>query len=245
MSRFSTVRRAATAFATVAVLSGCASAPVSTDINDPYEAQNRRVHEFNKSLDQALVRPASKTYGSIVPPPVAAGIGNFADNVGMPSTILNNLLQADISAAMNNSLRFVLNTTVGLGGVFDPADGLGLFEESADFGQTLHAWGFGEGPYQELPLIGPSTRRDTAGMVVDFVLDPMNWYLPANLRYVATASRVLSRINDRNTFASTVDSLLYQSEDSYAQERLLYLQNRRYNLGGGLSESDYEDPYAE
>lgn len=225
-------------------LSACAPAPTATGINDPYEAQNRQTHALNKRLDRAVVRPSANVYGNAIPAPITKGISNFAANMGLPGTVLNDLLQVNISSAMNNTFRFFLNSTIGVAGLFDPANALGLYEEPTDFGETLHNWGVGEGTYQELPLAGPSTQRDTTGMVVDFIIDPMNWYLPANIRYLSTASKVLSRVGDRNTFGDTVDSLLYESEDSYAQARILYLQNRRYNLGGGLSDSDYEDPYA-
>lgn len=239
-----TFRLAAMVLAGCLTLTACAPAPVSEGINDPYETRNRQTHALNKRLDRALVRPAATTYGSAIPAPITKGIGNFAANMGLPGTVLNDLLQVNISGAMNNSLRFVLNSTIGLAGLLDPSTALGLYEEPTDFGQTLHNWGVGEGPYQELPFVGPSTQRDTTGMVVDFIIDPMNWYLPANIRYLSTASKVLSRVGDRSTFGATVDSLLYESEDSYAQARILYLQNRRFNLGGGLSDSDYEDPYA-
>lgn len=242
--KHSRARLAGMLLACTLAISACSPAPVATGINDPNEAQNRATHAMNKRLDKALVRPAASTYGSVIPKPITKGISNFSANMGLPGTVLNDLLQVNISSAMNNTFRFFLNSTVGVAGLFDPSNALGLYEEPTDFGQTLHNWGVGEGPYQELPLAGPSTQRDTVGMVVDFIIDPMNWYLPANIRYLSTASSVLSRVGDRNTFAATVDSLLYESDDSYAQARLLYLQNRRFNLGGGLSESDYDDPYA-
>jgi phospholipid-binding lipoprotein MlaA len=122
---------------------------------------------------------------------------------------------------------------------------MGVAGKKTDFGETLHVWGVGEGYYLELPLLGPSTARDALGEVVDSVINPIGVLLPKPERYVGTLAKVASKIGDRARYSETVDSVLYDSADGYAQARLLYLQNRRYELGQTAGEDDFEDPYAE
>jgi len=212
-------------------LSACAGPDVASGIYDPLEAQNRDVHEFNRQVDSALLRPASAAYGGILPEPVRIGVGNFASNLSIPGAVLNDLLQLNLEDALNNSVRFVLNTTIGLGGILDPAISAGIELRDSDFGETLDVWGFKEGAYLEVPFVGPSTTRDTVGMVVDLLIDPLNTLVPAPERYLAPVASVASKVGDRYRFRGTVDSILYESADSYSQSRLLYLENRRYELG--------------
>lgn len=240
----------------VLALSACGPAPMATGINDPYEASNRRVHAFNKTLDRNFVSPGADAYGSTIPEPVRNGVTNFAGNIDLPRVVVNDLLQGNIEDAAHNTVRFVLNTTIGLGGLLDPATEFGVAPRPSNFGETLYVWGLREGRYLELPVLGPSTERDAAGRVVDFVLNPLRYNLPDAERDAAAALGLFSRFNDRYRFSATVDSVLYDSADSYAQARLLYLQNRRFQLGGtaGIDYSGatgdpgfdpYEDPYAE
>ncbi|WP_235829679.1 MlaA family lipoprotein [Frigidibacter oleivorans] len=232
-------------------LSACAGgdAAVSRDaVNDPFEAQNRRVHAFNRGIDRALVKPSSQVYGRAVPGFLRIGITNVGNNLGLPAAVANNVLQGRVEPAATNTLRFLVNTTFGLGGVLDPATDMGLTERETDFGETLHVWGAAEGPYVELPLIGPSTVRDTAGMVMGVFLDPLGAALDSPESEYVLGVRVLSTIGERYRYSDTIDSLLYQSADSYAQARLLYLQNRRFELGTEAEEEaydPYEDPYAQ
>lgn len=229
-------------------LSACAAPPAATGINDPFEPANRKVHAFNKGVDRALVGPASKGYG-IVPEPVKRAVGNVADTLDLPGDIVNNLLQFRLADAGQNSVRLLANLTFGLGGLIDFASYAGVEGKPTDFGETLHVWGVGEGPYMELPLAGPSTARDTVGMAVDLALDPLRLALPRKEANAATILKLMSRLGDRDRFSDTVDSLLYDSADSYAQARLLYLQNRRFELGqdSGAATSDdgFIDPYAD
>ncbi len=231
-------------------LAGCASPEVAGGVLDPYEARNRNVHEFNRSVDKALLRPASTVYGGILPEPMRLGVGNFASNLSIPGTVLNDVLQLNIEDALHNTARFLINSTFGLGGLFDPALSAGVEPRDSDFGETMHVWGFQEGAYMEVPFIGPSTTRDTVGMVVDLFIDPINTLLPAPERYVGPVVAVASNVGDRYRFRGTIDSILYESADSYAQARLLYLESRRFDLGGNsdavsddlydLYEEDYE-----
>ena len=225
----------------------CGPAPAPTGINDPDEAANREVHGMNKAVDRALVGPASNAYGSAIPGPLRQGVQNFAGNLDVPGDVANGILQGRPGPVLENAARFLINSTVGIAGLFDPAKAMGLPGRSTDFGETLHVWGFSEGAYGELPLIGPSTSRDTVGRVVDVVLNPLRLALPVREGNIATAASVASRLGDRFKFGNTVDSILYDSADSYAQTRLLYLQNRRFELGQGTGgtggEEDFFDPY--
>jgi phospholipid-binding lipoprotein MlaA len=231
-------------------LAACGGTPSANGINDPFEPTNRKIHGFNKGVDRALVGPASKGYG-IVPQPLKRAVGNVADTLDIPGDIANNLLQLRLVAAAENTLRLGVNLTFGLAGTIDVSSELGLEGRPTDFGETLYVWGVGEGPYLELPLAGPSTVRDTVGTVVDVALNPVRLALPEKEAMAATALKLFSRLGDRDRFSDTVDSLLYESADSYAQARLLYLQNRRFELGKGdgtaegASDDGFIDPYAD
>lgn len=238
------------------LLSACGPAPVPSGINDPNEAANREVHSFNRAVDKALLRPTANTYSSILPEPVEKGVSNFATNLDAPGDVVNNVMQGRIGKAAENTLRFAINSTLGIGGLFDPATAMGVAGDPTDFGETLHVWGVPEGAYAEVPFMGPTTGRDFAGVLVDVALNPVRLALPEPESYYATGAKVASRLSDRARYGDTVDSILYESADSYAQARLLYLQNRRFELGGGGAAadgeagfedpySDFEDPYAE
>lgn len=217
-------------------------------IHDPHEETNRRNHELNRSLDRALIRPASRGYVQAVPEPVAETVSNFAANLSLPGTVVNNLLQGDLGGAAQNTYRFAFNTVFGIGGLGDPAGELGITEVKADFGGTLHAWGVPEGAYVELPVFGPSTERDAVGRVVDLFTNPLTQALPKPEKYYGRAANVAAKLRSRGRFSDTVDSVLYESADSYSQSRLMYLQNRRFELGADDEDTyidPYDDPYGE
>ncbi|WP_210529218.1 MlaA family lipoprotein [Rubellimicrobium arenae] len=231
------------------ILAGCTAAPPPTGINDPYEGFNRQVHALNKSMDRAVLRPlgraaATAPEGSLQP------VVNFSNNAGLPGAVVNNLLQGDLGGAGTNTLRFVVNTTVGVLGLLDPAGAIGLKEAETDFGETLAVWGVPEGAYLELPAFGPSTERDAAGRVVDFVLDPLDRLgdVPGPVQDYAFPAKVGEQVVERGQLGDVMDDVLYNSADSYAQARLIYLQNRRYELGQTPSATDedyYFNPYEE
>jgi phospholipid-binding lipoprotein MlaA len=216
---------------------------------DPYEAGNREVHQFNRSLDRALVRPAGQGYSSAVPDDIETAISRFAANLSLPGAVVNNMLQGNGRGASTDAYRFLINSTVGLGGFFDPATELGMPEATdADFGETLYVWGVPQGAYQELPVLGPSTERATAGKVVDLFTNPLGYILDTPESYYGTAASVAAGLGQRGRYGETIDSVLYESADSYAQARSLYLQNRRFELGTGGGDAyvdPYDDPYAE
>ena len=227
------VRAAALSVLASAGLSACGPADVEYGTNDPLEGINRVSHGFNKGLDSVLLRPAATVYGTVVPEPVMRGIDNFASNASLPMTVVNNVLQANLEDAANNVARFLVNTTFGLAGFLDPAVSMDLPERDTDFGETLHVWGFAEGAYVELPILGPSTGRDTVGTVVDFLVDPVPNVLTSEGQRFVTGADQASGIGTRYRFRDTIDSILYESTDSYEQLRLNYLDSRRYALGGG------------
>jgi phospholipid-binding lipoprotein MlaA len=224
-------------------MSGCSPAPVGVEIWDPYEARNRRVHEFNVGFDRDLLRPVAVTVAK-APDFTTRPVSNFADNVGLPGMVVNGLLQGDIGGAATNTMRFLINSTIGIAGLLDPAGVIGLTEESTDFGETLAVWGVPEGAYLELPVRGPSTERDAVGKIVDLFIDPLKYYGSDKLTAYAAGATVADTVIDRGRFAQTIDSLLYDSADGYAQARLLYLQNRRFQLGEAAGDT-YVDPYAD
>lgn len=225
------------------VLAGCSVAPPGVEVHDPYEEVNRSVHGFNKDVDRALLRPAGQAAAAL-PDALTIPVSNFADNTALPGMVLNGILQADIEGVAVNTMRFVLNSTVGLLGLFDPAAEIGLVAKETDFGETLAVWGVPEGAYVELPLLGPSTERDAVGTLVDFVIDPLDAIGNDTLSEWDTPATVADLVIQRGNFGETIDSVLYDSADSYAQTRLLYLQNRRFELGGD-DEEGYVDPYAD
>ncbi|NEX45982.1 MlaA family lipoprotein [Pseudotabrizicola algicola] len=236
--------------AAAALLAACAQKPAPTGFSDPLEANNREIHEFNRSVDRAILRPVANTFRSGTPGarpgPVMQGVTNFAQNLDVPGAVVNTLLQGRPQFALENTLRFALNTTVGIGGLFDPASAIGLHGKTTDFGETLHVWGVGEGNYVELPLLGPSTERDMVGRIVDIGLNPMRYVLPKPESNIVPVAKVVSSVGERSRYSETVDSVLYESADSYAQARLLYLQNRRFQLGqtaGEAADAAFEDPY--
>ncbi|WP_417207531.1 VacJ family lipoprotein [Antarctobacter sp.] len=212
-------------------------------IHDPYEVQNRKVHDFNRTLDKKLFSGDGPGYAGTVPPFVQDRVSSFADTVSLPQTVVNQVLQGRLLRATSNSLRFTLNATIGLGGMFDVAKEWGLDPDETDFGETLAVWGAPEGAYLEVPVLGPSTERDTVGDVVDLFTDPLKYVVPTPERYVGTAAKALDKVGERSKFGGTVDSILHGSADSYLQFRLMYLQNRRYELGEDAPGADF-DPLA-
>lgn len=232
------------------LLSGCATPTpeqkASGEVFDPYESTNRSVHAFNISVDKALIRPASKGYVTIVPASMVDSFNFFAENLSMPGRVVNSLLQGNLKQAGNATARFVINSTVGFVGLADPASDFKIPRVDTDFGETLHVWGFGEGAYLELPLYGPSTTRDAVGVVVDLFTNPIDYAKNRPVNNLGLYTEIVRRIGNRGRYSDTVDALLYESADSYAQTRLIYLQNRRFDLAKsseGASVDLYTDPY--
>lgn len=244
--------RTSSALIAALFLSACATAP-GQGVNDPYEPLNRQVHAFNRSVDGGIVRPLSKAARGANggndaknrpdDPGAMTLVSNFSRNLSLPGKVVNHLLQGRPEPAVRNTFRFLVNSTLGGLGMFDPASAdFALPEVDTDFGETLHVWGVPEGAYLELPILGPSTERDAVGKVVDMAIDPLGRVLNPQERALKTGMKLLSKAGDRARFGSTVDSVLHESADSYAQTRLLYLEHRRYEL---KQEQDAIDPYAD
>ncbi|PRX37073.1 phospholipid-binding lipoprotein MlaA [Meinhardsimonia xiamenensis] len=228
------------------LLAGCARGPdVAQGLNDPYEERNRRVHEANLKLDRAFLKPVAEGYTQL-PQPVRRTLGNVAGFLALPRSIVNDVLQLRLDDAAHNSMRLLVNATFGLGGLLDPATEMGLEHRATDFGVTLGVWGVPEGNFVMHPLIGPSTERDTVGMVVDLALDPLAWAVPDEYPYIVLGAKAAAALGQRSAYGETVDAFLYGSADSYAQARLIYLENRRFEIRGRkvLGEEE-QDPYAE
>lgn len=234
-------------------VAGCTAPPPSAQINDPGEKLNRAAHQFNIGVDKYLLRPVATSTVRPGGGPISNRVANFARNLSGPTDILNSLLQLRLGRAVENTLKFAINTTVGIGGLWDPATAMGVAGTDTDFGETLHVWGFGEGQFLNTPFVGPTTTRDLTGLIVDIASNPLQIWLPAPESYIGTIAGAASAVVDRGRYVETVDSILYDSADSYAQARILYLQNRRFQLGqttgdaaGGEDpyQDPYEDPYA-
>ncbi len=239
------------------ILAACSVAPAGTEIHDPYEEVNRQIHELNLGFDRAFLDPAGET-ASQLPDAIKIPVVNFSDNAGLPNAIVNGVMQGNVDGAITNSVRFLLNTTVGILGLFDPAGAIGIEADDTDFGETLAVWGVPEGAYIELPGLGPSTERDATGRLVDFFLDPLQLfgtpplldYASSELLELDTVAWVGEQVIERGESDDTIDEILYDSADSYAQLRLIYLQNRRFELGevagdanSQTTEDYYFDPY--
>lgn len=232
----------------LAALTACAVPEQATRSNetpfDPYEANNRNVHKFNLAVDRAFYRPAAVGYTKLVPDPIEDSFNNFAENLSEPGDMANFLLQGDFRQAGISFARFLFNSTIGFAGLANPASDFGMPETDTDFGATLATWGFSEGAYIELPFFGPSTQRDAVGVFVDFFTNPLTFAPQRPIENIGFYAEAVERLSDRGRYSDTVDSILYESADSYAVARLIYLQNRRFELEGNSGDS-YVDPYGD
>lgn len=207
-------------------LSACASGP-DGEIRDPMEGVNRGIFKFNDAVDTAVLRPVAKGYRTVVPQPARTGVRNFLHNLKSPQIIANNLLQGDLTDAGNSTTRFAANTLFGLGGLIDVAGKEGIKYEEEDFGQTLGVWGVGNSPYVVLPLLGPSSVRDTAGLVVDSYTDPVRlWLTNTDNEGWYYAKVGVATVDKREELLDLLDDLKKNSIDYYAALRSSYAQRR-------------------
>jgi phospholipid-binding lipoprotein MlaA len=240
------------AVAILGTVSGCtlpsAEQAASGEIFDPFEESNRGVHAFNRDADRLLFRPTSKGYASVIPTGVQDSIGYFSDNLSMPGNALDSLLQGNLKQMGQALARFAINTTIGFGGFGDAATAFGIPAVDTDFGETLYVWGVPAGAYLELPILGPSTQRDAVGTFVNLFTNPLTFAPVRIIDNIGVYAEVLRRLGDRGRFSDTYDSILYESADSYAQTRVIYLQNRKFELARGKDGAYfdvYSDPYAD
>lgn len=195
---------------------------------DPWEPMNRRLHTFNNVVDRVIAKPLAKAYVKIVPRPVRLGVGNFYSNLGQPISALNSLLQGKPRQAAQAVGRFALNTTLGWGGLFDPASQVNLPNHSEDFGQTLGTWGWKRSRYVELPLFGPRTVRDILGLIGDAPFSPMRQIQDDPTRNFLQGLQLV----DIRTQLFAVDSMREGATDDYALVRDAWLQRRSYQIFG-------------
>ncbi|HOY70373.1 MAG TPA: VacJ family lipoprotein [Methylotenera sp.] len=223
---------------TITFVSGCA-----TQANkDPLEGINRGVYKFNDVTDKALIKPVAKAYKFVTPSPIRTGFNNFFNNLGSITTVLNDLLQFKFAHAFTDAGRFIINSTFGLAGFIDVAgkDNIALRKE--DFGQTLGFWGVGNGAYIVLPFLGPSTLRDTTGMVVDTATtDPITYTHNIGEIRLHNQLRAAQFIDKRTELLTATDLVDEASLDPYAFTRDAYLQRRENLIKDNLARKNVAD----
>ncbi len=205
------------------------------EVNDPFEELNRKTYEFNEKLDSKILKPTAQAYSKL-PPPVKKGVTNFFNNLEEVDTSVNQLLQGKPKKSINDITRFVINSTIGIAGLFDVATKMGLERHEEDFGQTLAVWGVGEGPYIMLPVLGPSTLRDTLSR-------PVSSFLSVTFHMTETdvniALKSVDALETRERLLE-VESLL--SGDKYAFVKDAYIQSMYYEIKDGI---DVEDEFVD
>ena len=234
----------------MAGLPGCASAPKDAAAraefekdNDPIEPFNRAMFAFNKQMDGMFLRPAAVVYKSVLPKPVQNGVHNFLSNLRGPVVLANDVLQWEMDRAGNTAGRFVINTTVGILGIWDAAAYMGIEGHSEDFGQTFGTWGIGEGFYIVLPFLGPSNPRDTVGLVTEYFADPVNmWIRNGDYPEMILVRALVTGVDFRARNLQTIDELERTSLDYYVAVRSLYRQRRIDEISNGMGTSDQLAP---
>ena len=225
--------RAALGIVFILSASACVTLPPNSQRvpQDPWESWNRGVYKFNDKLDRAVVKPVAKGYVKVVPSPIRTGVTNFFANLNMTTVMFNDALQGKLLAAGTDLGRFLLNSTVGIGGILDPATPAGLAHNNNDFGVTLGHWGVHSGPFLELPLLGPSDVRDGLSEVVDTYTNPRQYIHNNYVRY----GLFLPYLIDIRASLLSLDETLKNVYDPYAFIRDAYLQRRAYLVSDGKS----------
>ncbi|CAH2893701.1 MAG: Outer-membrane-phospholipid-binding lipoprotein MlaA [uncultured Paraburkholderia sp.] len=221
------LRTTVLALAATGLVSGCATGP-DRKPGDPFEPMNRAVFNFNDGLDRYVAVPVAKGYQKVTPQPLRTAVSNFFSNLGDLTNAANELLQLKITDATQDIVRFAFNSTFGLGGLLDWATPAGLPKHHQDFGLTLGRWDIPSGPYLVLPLFGPSTVRDSMGLVVDVKFNPLNYMEPA----VRNPLYVLQFVSVRSDLLGATDLLQQAALDKYSFVRDAYMQQRRARLRG-------------
>ena len=212
----------------IALLQGCATGPQANPA-DPLEPFNRGVYSFNEGLDRAVLKPVATAYQNITPSPVRTGVTNFFENISDVWSLVNNVLQGKPTEAADSLFRVTTNTLWGVGGIFDVATELKIPKHKEDFGQTLGTWGLASGPYVVLPLFGPSSVRDTAGLAVDMQGDLVS---QSNNVPARNSLKTLDLVDTRANLLRAGDLLDQAALDKYAFTRDAYLQRRKSLIGG-------------
>jgi len=221
----------------ITTLSGCASTRTSHP-DDPYESFNRSMFAFNETMDKAVLRPVATGYDTVMPRFARTGVSNFFGNLGDVWSGFNNLLQGKAEAGMSDWMRFAFNSTFGIFGLLDIASEAGLNKHDEDFGQTLAAWGAGEGPYLVLPFLGPRTTRDALALPADWVGNSVRYVEPSGTRNALIGVKA---INTRARALGAGKMLEEGTFDTYGFVRDFYLGKRRYQVSDGKVSLEYED----
>ena len=221
--------------ATVMGLGACATKPAANDqlglaeyneANDPLEPTNRFFYRVNDGLDTYVLRPVAVAYRDVVPGAVRRPIHNLLANISSPVIFVNDVFQTKPRRAGTTMMRFLINSTAGVGGLFDVATGLGYPQHDADFGQTLALWGVGGDPFLFLPVLGPSNPRDVSGFGADIAFDPLTWASFGGSATLGYSRYGLTAVDTRERNIDTIDSIKKTALDPYATFRSLYRQNR-------------------
>lgn len=236
---------AAACFASPAFAQEAASAPPPdyaaaydepNRLSDPAEGFNRSMYAVNDALDRALLEPGARAYRAVTPSPFRAGVRNFLRNLRAPVIFANDVLQGELSRAGTTAGRFGVNSTLGFFGLIDVAEDMGLERHDEDFGQTLAVWGVGPGPYLYLPLLGPTTLRDGAGMIVDTAINPLTWAeFDGDDEFRATRY-VFGALSTREELIEPIESLRQTSLDPYVSIRSTYALTRESAIRNGLQD---------
>lgn len=217
-------------------LAACSSLPPSPQAlaaNDPYESANRQTLAFNGWIDAHFVGPAVQRYLTLVPDGGRRGVHNFLGNLSLPTIFVNDVLQGESKRAARSLGRLAINSTLGLGGFFDPATRAGIPGHGEDFGQTMAVWGVDEGPYLVLPLLGPSNPRDASGLVIDAAIDPTNRIAFKQHIWWSAGRTYFTLLDLRAQTYQTVQGIQRSSVDYYASLRSLYRQLRAEQIRNG------------
>ncbi len=232
-----TTLRVSTLSLALLFLVGCASHGVTKrDPRDPWEPMNRATYRFNDKFDRAIAKPVARTYRRVTPQFVQTGVTNFLDNLQYPIVMVNDLLQGQFKPFAQDSGRLLLNTTLGLGGLFDPASDAGLEKNDREFGQTFGKWGLKPGPYLVIPFLGASDLRDAFGLVANTYADPRTYIQNDAIKY----SLWVVRLVDIRAHLLDVEGAVQGAYDPYAFIRNAYLQRRQFKVTGGSSGSEEE-----
>ena len=222
------------------VAAGCVSVPPESRVEyDPWEGLNRGIFKVNEGLDKAIMKPVATGYTKVVPKPARQGVTNFSRNLFTPRSAVANFLQGKPRDGFGELSRFLINSTVGLGGLFDIASRNGIEAKTEDFGQTIAVWGVPDGPYVMLPFLGPTTLRDALMLPFDISMDPLYHYEVASVRDPLYVLRI---INLRANLLPLED-MLNDSVDKYVTMRESYLQNREFDIYDGDPPTDDDDEF--
>lgn len=249
------MRGAIAALGVAACFMPAVAAAQDTTVQDPWEDLNRDLYAVHDAVDRAVLEPVARGYRAVAPEPARQGVRNFLNNLRSPVIFVNDVLQGEPSRAGVTVARFGLNTTIGLLGVLDPATNLGLERHDEDFGQTLAVWGVDSGPYLFVPVLGPTTVRDSFGRIVDIAFDPLNWADFDDVDTVRVSRTIVSGVDTREGLLDAVDDVRSTSIDPYVTFRTTFETLRAGQITNGRTDvldlpsfdesfESYEEPAA-